>query len=189
MPLRYLEHDLSSLAGSAGQAKHISVLPELLLNHRTSRSSSFATFLFGSAGQHQTCPRALSFKDAHPGLAFEWMSSPSGLKYKDEVIGTGGAAEVGSTVSVHYTGRLLNGSIFDSSKYRHKPIEFQLGVGKVIPGWDEGIEGMRVGGKRRLQIPADMAYGDREVGKIPPNSTLIFDTELMKVKNSDPELS
>eukprot|EP00434_Breviolum_minutum_P032094 symbB.v1.2.028383.t2/scaffold2960.1/size66438/1 len=78
--------------------------------------------------------------------------------------------------------------IFDSSKYHHKPIDFELGIGKVIPGWDEGIEGMRVGGKRRLQIPADLAYGERAVGKIPPNSTLVFDTELVDVKAPGAEL-
>lgn len=106
-------------------------------------------------------PRVSSFL---VDLAHQWMSLPSGLHYKEEVLGTGRAADVGSTVAVNYTGRLLNGVVFDSSKWHARPIEFELGVGKVIPGWDEGIEGMRVGGQRRLRIPADLAYGQSRVG-------------------------
>ncbi|OLQ02281.1 FK506-binding protein 4 [Symbiodinium microadriaticum] len=116
------------------------------------------------------------------GTLLDWVELPSGLRYKDEVLGTGAAAEPGGEVSLHYTGRLQNGIIFDSSKYHRMPISFELGVGKVIPGWDEGVEGMRVGGKRRLYIPADLAYGEQAVGKIPPNSTLIFETELVDAK-------
>jgi FKBP-type peptidyl-prolyl cis-trans isomerase len=106
----------------------------------------------------------------------------SGLKYIPEKIGTGAQAEAGKTVSVHYTGKLLSGTVFDSSHKRGEPIEFQLGVGRVIKGWDEGIAMMKVGGKAQLVIPPNLAYGPSGRGVIPPNATLIFDVELVDVK-------
>jgi FKBP-type peptidyl-prolyl cis-trans isomerase len=108
---------------------------------------------------------------------------PSGTEYEDVVVGTGAEAKAGSTVFVHYTGTLKDGTKFDSSRDRGEPLPFQLGAGNVIKGWDQGIEGMKVGGKRKLTIPPDQAYGERSPSpKIPPNSTLLFETELMDVK-------
>ena len=107
----------------------------------------------------------------------------SGLKYIAEVAGTGAQAVVGKTVRVHYTGKLLDGTVFDSSYKRNEPIEFQLGTERIIKGWNEGIAMMRVGGKAQLVIPPSLAYGSSGAGGvIPPNETLIFDVELVDVK-------
>ena len=107
----------------------------------------------------------------------------SGLIYVEKETGTGAKAEAGKTVTVHYEGRLLDGTVFDSSLERGEPIEFPLGVGHVIPGWDEGISLMNVGGKAQLIIPSHLAYGERGAGnKIPAYSTLVFDVELVDVK-------
>jgi FKBP-type peptidyl-prolyl cis-trans isomerase len=107
----------------------------------------------------------------------------SGLKYVDQVLGTGDVAVAGKTTTVHYTGWLENGKKFDSSVDRGQPFSFPLGGGRVIRGWDEGVEGMKVGGKRKLTIPSDLGYGSRGAGGvIPPNATLIFDVELLGVK-------
>lgn len=106
----------------------------------------------------------------------------SGLKYVDQAVGTGDVAVAGKTVSVHYTGWLENGKKFDSSVDRGQPFSFPLGAGRVIKGWDEGVQGMKVGGKRKLTIPSDLGYGSRGAGGvIPPNATLIFDVELLGV--------
>jgi len=107
---------------------------------------------------------------------------PGGTTYVDEVVGTGPEAHTGQTVTVHYTGTLTNGEKFDSSHDRNRPFTFSLGAGDVIKGWDEGIVGMKVGGKRKLVIPADQAYGSEQKGPIPPNSTLLFDVELLGVQ-------
>lgn len=106
----------------------------------------------------------------------------SGLIYVEKVKGTGARATAGKKVKVHYTGTLLDGSKFDSSRDRNEPFEFTLGQGQVIKGWDEGIALMNVGGKATLVIPSSIAYGDRNAGKIPPFSTLVFDVELLDVK-------
>ena len=105
----------------------------------------------------------------------------AGLIVQDEVIGTGAEAVAGSLVSVQYTGKLENGTVFDTSAGK-APIQFPLGQGYVIPGWELGITGMKVGGKRLLIIPPNMAYGDKDNGPIPANSTLIFEVELVGVK-------
>jgi peptidylprolyl isomerase len=115
------------------------------------------------------------------------VTSPTGLKYEDHKAGTGAEAVKGKTVSVHYTGWLdekgAKGKKFDSSRDRGVPIEFALGLGKVIPGWEEGIAGMKVGGTRTLLIPSKLGYGARGAGgAIPPNADLIFDVELVGVK-------
>jgi FKBP-type peptidyl-prolyl cis-trans isomerase len=107
---------------------------------------------------------------------------PSGLYYIPVSAGTGPKAAAGKTVKVHYTGKLLSGKVFDSSRDRGTPIEFMLGRGQVIRGWDEGISMMRQGGKATLIIPSDIGYMDRDMGVIPPYSTLVFDVELVEVK-------
>ena len=105
----------------------------------------------------------------------------AGLIVQDEVIGTGAEATAGSLVSVQYTGKLQNGTVFDTSVGK-APIQFPLGQGYVIQGWELGITGMKVGGKRLLIVPPDMGYGDKANGPIPANSTLIFEVELVGVK-------
>ena len=107
-------------------------------------------------------------------------TSPSGegtLVIEDLVVGTGATAAAGDTVTVDYVGTFTNGSKFDSSYDRSQPFTFRLGAGQVIAGWDQGVPGMKVGGKRRLTIPPDLAYGSRGSGPIPPNSTLVFEIE------------
>ena len=109
-------------------------------------------------------------------------STASGLQYWDIVVGTGATAVSGKPVKVHYTGWLADGKKFDSSVDRGQPFEFPLGGGRVIKGWDEGVAGMKVGGKRQLRIPPDLGYGARGAGGvIPPNATLTFDVELLSV--------
>ena len=106
----------------------------------------------------------------------------SGLTIEDTALGEGAAAAPGRTVSVHYSGWLAGGRKFDSSRDRGEPFEFELGAGQVIPGWDEGVQGMKVGGKRTLTIPPHLGYGARGVGNaIPPNATLVFEVELLSV--------
>lgn len=110
----------------------------------------------------------------------EEIVTSSGLQYIDLVVGTGEVAKAGQTVSVHYTGWLTNGTKFDSSVDRGQPFSFPLSAGRVIKGWDEGVQGMKVGGKRKLTIPANLGYGPRGAGGvIPPNATLVFDVELL----------
>jgi FKBP-type peptidyl-prolyl cis-trans isomerase FkpA len=111
-------------------------------------------------------------------------TTPSGLQYEDVVVGEGAEAKAGTPVSVHYTGWLfedgVQGSKFDSSKDRREPFEFPLGAGHVIKGWDEGVQGMKVGGVRKLVIPPELGYGARGAGGvIPPNATLLFEVELL----------
>src|SRR5690606_19207444 len=116
-------------------------------------------------------------------LSQGFEETPSGLRYKLEEKGDGVQAEKGKTVSVHYKGMFPDGSVFDSSYKRNAPIDFPLGKGNVIQGWDEGIQLLRVGDKARFVVPSHLAYGERGAGGvIPPNATLIFDVELVKVK-------
>ena len=111
------------------------------------------------------------------------MKTTSGLEYVETLAGTGAQAKAGDTVRVHYTGKFLDGKVFDSSVSRGEPLEFPLGKGRVIKGWDEGIALMKVGGKAQLIIPPALGYGERGAGgAIPPNSTLVFDVELVSVK-------
>jgi peptidylprolyl isomerase len=111
------------------------------------------------------------------------VKTASGLEYVDLVEGKGASPKKGETVIVHYTGWLTDGKKFDSSLDRNEPFAFQIGVGQVIRGWDEGVSTMKVGGKRKLTIPPDLGYGKRGAGGvIPPNATLIFDVELLDIK-------
>lgn len=110
------------------------------------------------------------------------VTTASGLKYVDEVVGEGASPEAGQKVTVHYTGTLPDGRKFDSSRDRNQPFTFMIGKGQVIKGWDEGVMTMRVGGKRKLIIPSELGYGARGAGgAIPPNATLLFDVELLGV--------
>ena len=123
---------------------------------------------------------------AAQGAPGKMSELPSGLKYTDSKPGAGAAATAGHKVSVHYTGWLVNkgekGKKFDSSLDRGEPFSFTLGGGQVIKGWDQGVAGMKVGGKRTLVIPPELGYGARGAGGvIPPNATLMFDVELLKV--------
>jgi FKBP-type peptidyl-prolyl cis-trans isomerase len=105
------------------------------------------------------------------------------LRIEDTKVGSGPEAQPGQRVSVHYTGTLMDGTKFDSSRDRNAPFEFRLGAGEVIPGWDQGVKGMKVGGTRTLTIPPDLAYGAQgSPGAIPPNATLKFDIELLGVR-------
>lgn len=124
------------------------------------------------------CSKSGPTKVSGPGT-----TTASGLQYWDITTGNGATAEPGKQVSVQYTGWLTDGTKFDSSVDRNQPINFTVGVGQVIKGWDEGVSGMKVGGKRQLRIPPGLAYGSRGFGdSIPPNSTIIFDVELLGVK-------
>jgi FKBP-type peptidyl-prolyl cis-trans isomerase FkpA len=111
------------------------------------------------------------------------VTTESGLKYSDVVVGNGREAALGDTATVHYTGWLTDGKKFDSSVDRKEPFSFRVGAGQVIKGWDEGVTGMKVGGKRKLTIPPQLGYGARGAGGvIPPNATLIFDVELLGLR-------
>jgi len=112
----------------------------------------------------------------------ETVTTPTGLGYVDIVLGTGKPVNKGDTVTVHYDGYLEDGKKFDSSRDRGKPFSVEIGIGHVIKGWDEGVVSMKVGGKRKLIIPPELAYGKRGAGAvIPPDSTLIFEIELLQV--------
>jgi FKBP-type peptidyl-prolyl cis-trans isomerase len=112
----------------------------------------------------------------------QWQTTPSGLQFAEMVVGTGAAPHDGQTAVLHFTGWLADGTQFDSSLDRHTPFGFQLGAGRVIKGWDEGVRGMRVGGKRRLIVPPALGYGPQGIpGRIPTNATLTFDLELLRI--------
>jgi FKBP-type peptidyl-prolyl cis-trans isomerase len=126
---------------------------------------------------------ALAKSQEGTGSKMSEVTTPTGLVYVDEVVGTGNVAKPGQTVSVHYTGWLTDGQKFDSSLDRGQPFQFALGQGQVIRGWDEGVSGMKVGGKRKLIIPPNLGYGAAGAGGlIPPNAKLIFEVQLLGVQ-------
>jgi len=136
----------------------------------------------GSRAKREAAERAAA-EEKMEKLAAGFEKTESGLRYQFIQRGNGKKAEKGRTVSVHYSGQLEDGKVFDSSYARKKPIEFPLGMGHVIEGWDEGIELLQVGDKARFVIPSHLGYGSRGAGGvIPPNATLVFDVELMDVK-------
>ncbi len=131
----------------------------------------------------QTAPAHQPAASGPTKVTGEPTKTASGLEYWDIKVGTGAVAQTGQQVKVDYTGWLTNGKKFDSSVGTGRPFDFKLGAGNVIKGWDEGIVGMKVGGKRQLRIPPDLAYGEKGYpGAIPPNATLIFDVRLVDVK-------
>ena len=144
-----------------------------------------AQLLAAQTSTSQAPPKATTARSATARAttpAAQPVTTPSGLKYVDQVVGTGATPKVGDTVLVNYTGRFTNGKIFDTSVGK-APFQFVLGRGQVIKGWDEGVGSMKVGGKRKLTIPPDLAYGAGGYpGVIPPNSTLVFQVELLKIK-------
>jgi FKBP-type peptidyl-prolyl cis-trans isomerase len=141
----------------------------------------FSPFLFAQTTTHKSASAVPNTK--YPTkVTGPGVKSADGLQYWDIKVGTGQVAEAGDHVKVHYTGWLTSGKKFDSSVDAHQPFDLNLGKGEVIKGWDEGIAGMKVGGKRQLRIPPDLAYGEKGYpGVIPPNATLIFDVQLLAV--------
>ena len=131
---------------------------------------------YGALGYNPLSPEYVAKEKAKMDKAMK------ALKIEDIEVGTGKEACDGDTVSVHYTGKLADGKVFDSSLKRKEPLDFVLGKGLVVKGWDLGVKGMKVGGKRKLTIPPELGYGEHGSGPIPPNSTLYFDVELVAVK-------
>lgn len=137
----------------------------------------FSYFIFGLNDRFSN-PASKSTKPD----AMNSLPTSQGLKIEDIKEGSGPAVKSGDTVVINYTGTLTNGKKFDSSYDRGQPFETQIGVGNVIKGWDEGVVGMKVGGKRKLTIPPELGYGNQQIDSIPPNSTLIFEVELEGIK-------
>ena len=134
-----------------------------------------------TASSEGTANTGTTAAPATPGVKAGTVTLPSGLQYEDLVQGDGPVAETGTQVSVHYTGWLTDGTKFDSSLDSGQPITFQIGTGSIIQGWNEGIRGMKVGGKRKLTIPPHLGYGAGGRPPIPPNATLLFEVELVAV--------
>lgn len=149
----------------------------------------FAAFALAGCGSQpeappqesvEPAPEQSTSQESTKGSVYEDVTE---LKIEDTEVGTGAEAKSGDKVSVHYSGFLTDGSPFDSSLASGQPFEFTLGAGEVISGWDQGVAGMKVGGKRLLTIPPDMAYGDQGAGGvIPPGATLVFEVELLEIK-------
>ncbi len=144
-----------------------------------------ALALFATLGTTAACSRPSEPAPSAftPAKAPPLPEPPKTLEIKDETVGTGAEAQAGKKIKVHYTGTLLNGTKFDSSRDRGEPFEFTLGTGQVIKGWDEGVKGMKVGGRRTLRIPPDLGYGTAgSPPKIPGGAGLAFDVELVAVE-------
>ena len=141
-----------------------------------------AVTLWAQTSTHKTAPAARPNTTAPTKVTGDGVKTTSGLQYWDIKVGTGAVAKDGSHVTVHYSGWLTTGKRFDSSVDAHHPFDFTIAQGDVIKGWDEGVVGMKVGGKRQLRIPPELGYGAGGSGPIPPNATLIFDLQLLAVK-------
>jgi len=138
--------------------------------------------LVAQTSSHKAAPARVPNTSAPTKVTGEGVKTDSGLQYWDIKVGTGDEAKSGDKVKVHYTGWFTSGKKFDSSVDAQQPYTFTLGQGNVIKGWDEGVAGMKVGGKRQLRIPPELAYGEQGYKNIiPPNSTLIFDVQLLAV--------
>lgn len=145
----------------------------------------FAYFIFdlnGSSASSSNGTDAITIQQVTPAKPSSNSNSSGKLQMVEEKIGTGRAVKKGDTVAINYVGTLTNGKVFDASAKDGGPFTTQIGVGRVIKGWDEGIIGMKVGGERKLVIPPSLAYGSQGVGSIPPNSTLIFQVQLVGIK-------
>jgi FKBP-type peptidyl-prolyl cis-trans isomerase len=143
---------------------------------------SLSATLLAQTSSHKAAPARVSNTSAPTKVTGEGMKTDSGLQYWDTKVGTGDEAKNGDKVKVHYTGWFTSGKKFDSSVDAQQPYTFTLGQGNVIKGWDEGVAGMKIGGKRQLRIPPELAYGEQGYKNIiPPNSTLIFDVQLLAV--------
>ena len=141
-----------------------------------------AAILFSQSTAHKTTPVRVPNTSAPTKVTGDGTKTDSGLQYWDIKVGTGPVANDGDKVNVHYTGWFADGKKFDSSVDAHQPYSFTLGKSEVIKGWDEGVTGMKVGGKRQLRIPPELAYGEKGYKDIiPPNATLIFDVQLLAV--------
>jgi FKBP-type peptidyl-prolyl cis-trans isomerase len=147
----------------------------------------FSLSLLAQTTSHKTNPVRVPKTNAPTKVTGDGVKTDSGLQYWDIKIGTGAVANDGDHVKVHYTGWFSDGKKFDSSVDAHQPYSFTLGKGEVIKGWDEGVTGMKVGGKRQLRVPPELAYGDKGFKNIvPPNATLIFDVQLLAVTPAPP---
>jgi FKBP-type peptidyl-prolyl cis-trans isomerase FkpA len=139
-------------------------------------------FLMTQSGNNNQASDSMESTSSTNSGSQNAQESQSGLIKEDLTVGSGAEAAEGKNVTVHYTGTLTDGTKFDSSVDRGQPFTFNLGSGEVIKGWDQGVAGMKVGGKRKLTIPAELGYGSQDKGSIPPNSILIFEVELLEVK-------
>ena len=145
------------------------------------------TKILGEPNEAADGPGAPKYEAPFDGQPVSSTKTESGLLIEDFVVGKGREAKEPAELVLHYTGYLTNGFTFDSSKRHGKPFRFNVGQGRVIKGWDEGVKGMKVGGKRRITVPPELAYGERQAGRIPPNSTIIFTLELLGVEDPLPE--
>jgi FKBP-type peptidyl-prolyl cis-trans isomerase len=143
-----------------------------------------ALVLYAQTATHKPAQAARPNTNAPTKVTGDGVKTESGLQYWDIKVGVGAIAKTGDKVKVHYTGWLTTGKKFDSSVDANQPFDFTIGAGDVIKGWDEGVAGMKVGGKRQLRIPPELGYGATGTpgGPIPPNATLIFDVQLLAVK-------
>jgi len=169
---------------SISQEDHIEAIEIIRVGETAENFNAIEAFrVFDGAREEKIAKAKAKIEDEMEKLAAGFKKTKSGLRYQIIQKGNGKKSEKGKKVSVHYKGQLADGTVFDSSYQRKQPIDFILGTGQVIKGWDEGLQLMQVGDKARLVIPSDLAYGSKgSGGDIPPNATLIFDIELMDVK-------